>query len=262
MKKKTQLIGILNCTPDSYFSTSRRLEPQLAIEYGLELFENGADIVDIGGESTRPLAEPVSEEEELARVIPVIDGMRKYTSRPLSIDTFKPKVAQAALKAGVSILNDITGGTHPQMRQLAKQSGAQIVIMHRKEKAHYPIGVIEEICTFFQSQTALLLEDGVKPSQIILDPGIGGGSFGKLPEHDLKILKNLPSFKTFGYPLLIGLSRKSFLQKILKKEASEVLSTTLALNTMAALEGVDYLRVHDVKEHREILTLLEYMETI
>lgn len=262
MKKKTQLIGILNCTPDSYFVPSRQFEPQAAIEYGLELFEKGADIVDIGGESTRPQAKPVSEEEELKRVIPVIEGMRTYTQKPISIDTFKPNVAEAALQAGATILNDVSGGTHPLMRKLAKESGAPIVIVHRKPEAHYPMGVIQEICAFFETQINRLLNEGVKSSQIILDPGIGAGSFGKLPEHDLKILKNLPAFQTYGYPLLIGLSRKSFLQKILKKEASEVLSTTLALNTMTALEGVEYLRVHDVEEHREILTLLEYMETI
>lgn len=269
MLKKTQLIGILNCTPDSYFNKSHHLDITEAIEYGLKLFEEGADIVDIGGESTRPDHScAVSEDEELERVLPVIEGMRKYTSLPISIDTFKPAVAKAALKSGASILNDITGGAHPLMRKLAAESAVPLIIMHMKGaphtlvEPHYPQGVISEISTFFKNRVSLLLNEGVKPSQIILDPGIGGGSFGKLPEHDIQILKNLAHFRSLGFPLLIGLSRKSFLQKILKKEASEVLSTTLALNTMTSLEGVEYLRVHDVAEHRDILNLLEYMETI
>lgn len=267
--KKTQLIGILNCTPDSYFAEARFPNLNQAIEHGLRLFEEGADIVDIGGESTRPSnSKGVSEEEELERVIPVIEGIRKHTGLPLSIDTFKPLVAEEALKAGASILNDITGGANPLMRQLASQSGAPIIVMHMKGAPHtdaapdYPDGVVSEIYAFFKKQTALLLEEGVKKSQIILDPGIGGGSFGKTPEQCLQILKNLKEFQTLGYPLLVGLSRKSFLQKILQKEASEVLSTTLALNTMTALEGVGYIRVHDVAEHRDILTILEYMEAV
>jgi len=265
--KKTQLIGILNCTPDSYFQGGRYLDPKKAIEHGLRLFEEGADIVDIGGESTRPVnSTDISDEEEMERVIPVIEGIRKQTDRTLSIDTFKPNVAKAALNAGANIINDITGATNPQMRELAAESEAPIIVMHMKGAPHtipkpdYPNGVVSEICSFFRRQVSELLKDGVNKSQIILDPGIGGGSFGKTPQQSLQILKNLKTFHALGYPLLIGLSRKSFLQKILKKEASEVLSTTLALNTMTALEGVGYIRVHDVAEHRDILTLLDYME--
>lgn len=264
-----KLVGILNCTPDSYFEGNRYMDREEAIEHGLRLFDEGADIVDIGGESTRPhQSTRVSEEEEMQRVVPVIEGIRKQTDRPLSIDTFKPRVAEAALKAGVTILNDITGAADPRMRKLAANTGSPIVVMHMKGTPHeeaqseYPHGIIPEICAFFQKRISVLLNEGVKESQIILDPGIGGGSFGKTPEQSVHILKNLKTFKALGFPLFIGLSRKSFLQKILKKEASEVLSTTLALNTMAALEGVGYIRVHDVAQHREILTLLEYMEAI
>ncbi len=267
--KKTQLIGILNCTPDSYFEGGRYFEHESAIEHGLRLFEEGADIVDIGGESTRPTdSSEVCENEELARVIPVIEGIRKQTDRPLSIDTFKPAVAKAALESGANLINDITGATQPEMRELAAKSGAPIIVMHMKGAPHtvpeplYPEGMISQICTFFQQQIGALIESGVERSQIILDPGIGGGSFGKTPEQCLQILKNLKIFKSLGFPILIGLSRKSFMQKILKKDASEVLSTTLALNTMATLEGANYIRVHDVAEHRDILTLLEYMEVV
>ncbi|MEZ5315686.1 MAG: dihydropteroate synthase [Chlamydiales bacterium] len=266
--KKTQLIGILNCTPDSYFDKGRFTTTNDAITYGLNLFNEGADIVDIGGESTQPHSHPVSVKEELSRIIPVIAGIREKTHLPISVDTFKPPVAELALKAGANILNDITGGQDPQMGMLAAKTGALIILMHIKGPPHtqpvpnYPKGVLGEICTFFKKRIRMLQQAGVKDSQIILDPGIGGGSFGKTPEQNLLILKNLKTFKALGYPILISLSRKSFLQKILKKEASELLSTTLALNTMAALESVDYIRVHDVLPHRYILTLLEYMKSI
>ena len=266
--KKTQLIGILNCTSDSYYKEGRCLDRNHAVEHGLRLFEEGADIVDIGGESTRPCSIAISQNEELDRVIPVIEGIRKHTDRSLSIDTFKPKVASIALEAGANILNDITGGINPCMRELAAKSGVPIIVMHMKGTPHtmpkpiYPNGILSEMCAFFEAQISVLLKDKVKKSQIILDPGIGGGSFGKTPEQNVHILKNLKIFQTLGYPLLIGLSRKSFLQKILQKEASDVLSTTLALNTMIAQEGVNYIRVHDVAHHRDILTLLEYMKAV
>ncbi len=267
-KTQIQLMGILNCTPDSYFDGGRHLDCNQAVEYGLRLFEQGANILDVGGESTAPQSKSVSENEEIDRVIPVIEGIRKHSDRPLSIDTFKPGVARAALKAGVNMLNDITGFTNQEMRKLAVQSGAQLVVMHAKGPPHshptpsYPDGVIFEICAFLKQQAELLIEEGVDSSQIILDPGIGGGSFGKTPQQCLQILKNLKTFCSHGFPILISLSRKSFLQKILKKEASQLLSTTLALNTMSALEGAAYLRVHDVAEHHMILTLLETMDAI
>lgn len=268
-KRQTQLLGIVNCTPDSYFEASRFNDPQQAIEQALRLFDEGANIVDIGGESTRPNnSSIVSKNEEINRVIPVIRGIRKHTSLPLSIDTYKPEVAKVALEEGANLINDITGFTNPEMRRIAASSKAQCIVMHMKGKPHtipkpvYPEGVIQEVLTFFTKQIELLKRDGVEMSKIILDPGIGGGCFGKSPEQVLKILKNLDPFKKLGFPLLLGISRKSFLQNILKKEASEVLSTTLALNTMIALGGAEYLRVHDIAEHRAILTLLEHMETV
>lgn len=258
-------MGILNCTTDSFFQNSSYFEPSEAIKYGLKLIDEGADIIDIGGESTRPGSKEISEKEEIKRVIPVIEGVRKKSNCPISIDTYKPSVADAALNAGANFLNDVTGFAHQSMRQLAKQSGVPICVMHALGPPHtnpqpiYPKGVINEICHFFQKRIDLLLQAGVSESQIILDPGIGGGSFGKKAEHDLQILKNIHQFHSLGFPLLIGLSRKSFIQKILKKDASEILSTTVALNTMAILKGVAYVRVHDVQEHHDMLKLLEHL---
>jgi dihydropteroate synthase len=264
--KKSQLVGILNCTPDSYFEKGRFTETQKAIDYALQLFEEGADIVDIGGESTRPSSQvAVSEQEEMARVLPVIEGIRRKSKALLSIDTFKPAVARAALNAGVNWINDITGLSHPEMREIVRESGATCCVMHLYGPPYslptplYPKGIVEELHLFFRQRTEEIIEAGISPSQIILDPGIGGGAFGKSPKECLQIIKNLRQFTTLGYPLLIGLSRKSFQQKILKKQASELLSTTLALNTIALLEGAAYIRVHDVAAHRDILTLFEEM---
>jgi dihydropteroate synthase len=267
--KKKQLVAILNCTPDSYYIGSRYLEKEAAIKRAIELFEQGADIVDIGGESTRPGSDAiVSAEEELSRVIPVIEGIRKHTDKPLSIDTYKPQVAEAALAAGVNWINDITGLSDPHMRALARASGATVCIMHMygaphtAPTPHYPQGVIEAILSFFRGRLELILASGISPSQIVLDPGIGGGAFGKSPDQVLQIIKHLRRFTELGYPLYVGLSRKSFLQHILQKDPSQVLSTTLALNTIALQEGASYIRVHDVAEHRDILTVLERLEAV
>lgn len=267
--KKKQLVGILNCTPDSYFENSRHMQVDEAVSYALRLFDEGADIVDIGGESTRPGSDAIiSEEEELSRVIPVIEGIRKQTSKPLSIDTYKPRVAEAALMAGASWINDITGLSDPRMCTLARESKATVCIMHMyapphtQPTAHYPHGVIEAILSFFRDRLEQVLASGVLPSQIVLDPGIGGGAFGKSPDEALQIVKHLGRLTELGYPLYVGLSRKSFLQHILQKSPSEVLSTTVALNTIALQEGASYIRVHDVAEHKDVLTVLERLEAV
>lgn len=260
-------MGILNCTPDSFFEQGRAFDSHAAIEHGIRLFEEGADLVDIGGESTRPGSQPISEEEEINRVVPVIQALRQYTSKPLSIDTYKPKVAEAALQAGATFLNDITGFDNPGMRKLAALSGVPICVMHSAGPPHtmpspyYPQGIVQELLQFFQKRISLLIESGIQPSQIILDPGIGGGSFGKNVEESLTIFRNLKIVRSLGFPLLIGISRKSFIQKILQKTPSEILSTTLALNTMSILEGVEIIRVHDVEPHRDILTVIERLQT-
>lgn len=266
--KKTQLMGIVNCTPDSYVEASRSIDSDLAAQYALRLFEEGADIVDIGGESTNPLSTYVSEQEELQRVLPVIKKIREVSSLPLSIDTYKVEVACKALEAGATMINDVTGFVDPEMCRLAAESGQLICVMHMLGKPHHPVeasypkGIVTEILEFFQRRVDTLLKYGVASSQIILDPGIGGGGFGKTPEHNLQIIKHIKEFQSLEFPLLIGLSRKTFLQKILHKPASEVLSTTLALNTIAILEAVDYIRVHDIAAHRDILIVLERMHNV
>lgn len=256
---KPALMAILNCTPDSFFEESRFADTASAIEKGLQFIQDGADLIDIGAESSRPGAAPVSEEEELRRALPVIQALAGKI--PLSIDTTKPSVAKAALQEGACFLNDITGFSKKAMRELAAASGCKICVMHMQGEPrtmqvapHYEKGVVFEIQEWFKKRVDLLLKEGVKPQNIYLDPGIG---FGKKVEDNLEILKNLSEFQKLGLPILLGISRKSFMQKILKKTARDVLSTTLSLNTMALLQGIAMLRVHDVPEHRAVIDMLQ-----
>jgi dihydropteroate synthase len=258
--QKTKIMGILNTTPDSYYVKSRKENLESGIEYGIELWKQGADIIDIGGESTRPNAAPVSEEEELNRVIPLIKELSQRQPLPISIDTLKPNVAEKALAAGATLINDVSGFRDPAMVELAASSQAQICVMHMlgtpktmQISPYYKEGVVTALLHWFETTIENLLRAGVKKHQIILDPGIG---FGKTIDHNLEIIHNLRKFKAIGFPLLVGGSRKLFIQKILELPPEEVLPGTLAINSIAILEGVDYLRVHDVKEHRQAIDIL------
>lgn len=257
----TRLMGILNVTPDSCFDQGRWFDPQVAIQRGIEITQQGADLLDIGGESTRPGARPVTESEELKRVIPVIRALKEHITIPISIDTRNPKVAEAALEAGAALINDITGFQHPEMKRLAAQSGKEICVMHMQGDPQtmqinpfYEEGIINHLLKWFDLQIESLLEAGVKEHQIILDPGIG---FGKTVAHNLEILHNLQNIKALGFPLLLGLSRKSFLGKILNKSYPDLLPATLTVSTLAVLAGVDILRVHDITEHKDLITVMK-----
>lgn len=260
-----KIFGIVNCTPDSFYDGQKYYKIEDALSHALALAEEGADILDIGGESTRPFAENVAENEELDRVIPVISKLHSQVKIPLSIDTRKPKVAEIAVASGASIINDVTGLSSKEMRKLVATLKVKAVVMHIKETPQtmqlhpfYPKGVITELLEWFVARLALIHQEGISKEQIILDPGIG---FGKSVDDNLKILENIPAFTALGYPVMIGLSRKFFMQKILGKPAREVLSTTIALNTMSMLAGASFIRVHDVKEHRQVIDLLNYWET-
>lgn len=254
-------MGILNITPDSFYSRSRYIDLDAAIKRGIEMYRQGADIIDIGGESTRPGSEPVSEKEEMDRVIPIISALVKEIPLPLSIDTMKPNVAQAAVECGASIINDVTGFSHPEMRQLAAKSKLPICVMHMhgspksmQENPFYPEGIVTHLIDFFHRRIELLLASGISQDQIILDPGIG---FGKTVADNLEIIQNLRRLKDIGYPLLMGISRKSFLSKLLNKPAGDLLSATLAVSAIHIFSGIDYIRVHDVQEHRDAINVLE-----
>lgn len=260
MGKKPKLMGILNITPDSFYEKSRAYSTLSAIKRGILLEAEGADIIDIGGFSSRPGAEIVSEEEEIKRVIPVILALKQEVKIPLSIDTMNPKVAAMALDSGCSYINDISGFSDSAMISTAKQTQANLILMHMQGipktmqiNPHYPEGIIPHLINFFQKRIETLLKAGILENRIIIDPGVG---FGKLPEHNIQILKSIDTFKSLGFPVLIGLSRKSFISKLIGKPCEELLFATIALNAAMITRKVDIIRVHDVKEHRDVIDIL------
>ncbi len=254
-------MGVLNVTPDSFFDGGRYSTREKAVSHALTLVDQGADIVDVGGESTRPFSSPVEPDEEMARVIPVIREIRSRSDVPLSIDTRKAAVAEAAIAAGASIINDVSGLTFDgEMGRLAARAGVQVVIMHSKgrpeemQKNPYYDDVIAEIETFFAERLKFALAQGVSEENVIFDPGIG---FGKRVEDNLRILKDLKRFKTSGRTLLVGTSRKTFVGKVTGVESMEDrLSGTLATVAVACMNGADIIRVHDVREAKRVVSMV------
>lgn len=259
-KKIPQIMGILNVSPDSFYDGGQFFKQELAIEQGIRMYHDGADILDIGGESTKPNAIAVSEEEELRRVIPVIQALKKNIPLPLSIDTMKPRVATEALEAGASFINDVSGFRDPEMARVAAKADVPICVMHMlgtpqtmQVNPRYEDGVVNCLLRWFERRVESLSKLGVKEKNIILDPGIG---FGKTVDDNLNIIENLQKFKDLGFPILLGLSRKSFMGKTVNKPASKLLPTTIAMNTIAILSNVDMIRVHDVREHSDVIKML------
>lgn len=244
------VMGIVNVTPDSFSDGGKFLDPATAIAHALELVAQGADILDIGGESTRPGAEPVSEAEELRRVIPVIEKLAASVKIPVSIDTMKPAVARAALVAGASIVNDVAAGwQQDSMWKIVSEFLAGYVCMHSQglpqTLAQPPcyVDVVREVEDFFKERMAAVNAAGIGPDQVVFDVGIG---FGKSSEHHLELLANLRSFTKLRRPLLLGVSHKSFISKLLGAAVNERLPASLACATLAVEAGVQFIRTHDV----------------
>ncbi len=256
------LMGIVNVTPDSFSDGGSFLDPLAACTHGLKLIEEGADILDIGGESTRPGSQSVPFEEEIQRVIPVIQRLRHETKALISIDTNKAAVAQAAVNAGADIINDITGlRGDANMPSVVSQSGAGVIIMHMKgtprtmQDAPAYLDIISEIGDFFRQSVALALSSGVDPMSIALDPGIG---FGKTPEHNRQLLVGIGSFTKTGHPILVGASRKSFLGWLAGSTAMEDrFWPGVATTSLCRERGARIFRVHDVKPHHDALRMTE-----
>jgi dihydropteroate synthase len=249
---RTHVMGVINVTPDSFSDGGKFLDTQSAVDQGLRLEQEGADIVDIGGESTRPGSEPLPIEEELRRVVPVIGELSQKIKIPISIDTYKAGVAKRALEAGAEIINDISGlRFDPPMVGVAKESGCPVILMHiqgtPKNMQENPVyqQVVREVRDYFQERVNFATSSGMDESRLILDPGIG---FGKSFEHNLSLLNGLSVFKTLGRPLLVGVSRKSFLGKILALPVTERLEGSLAALAYSIWQGANIVRVHDVKE--------------
>ncbi len=246
------VVGIVNVTPDSFSDGGQFLDPEKAAAHALKLVDQGADIIDIGGESTRPRAVPVAEAEELRRVIPVLERLAGRLRIPISIDTMKPGVARAALGAGASIINDVGASQpNPEMWRLAAETGAAYVCMHMQGTPQtmqlHPVyaDVVEEVERFLAGCLAKLSRCGIAPEQTILDPGIG---FGKTAEHNLQLLGAVKRLVRLGRPVLLGVSRKSFLARWSGPEPRARLAPALACACLAVAAGVQMLRVHDVTE--------------
>jgi dihydropteroate synthase len=249
--KKTYIMGILNITTDSFYDGGKYISVDKAVKHALKMVDEGADIIDIGGESTRPGAEPISVDEELKRVIPVIEILSKKLSIPISIDTYKAKVAEEAINAGATIINDISGlRFDPLMPEVASKYKVPVIVMHIKgtpkdmQKNPQYDALIPEITEYLRGSIVLAKQAGVEENMIIIDPGIG---FGKLLEHNLQIIKNLKEFTQLGKPILIGVSRKSFIGKILNDASpSERLEGTASSVAISVINGANIVRVHDV----------------
>ena len=257
----TLIMGILNMTPDSFSDGGQFKYHDQAIDYALEMVKEGANIIDIGGESTRPGAKAVQLEEELMRTIPIIEAIRLKSDCLISIDTYKSKVAKAALDAGADMVNDISGLTFDHnMASLVAERNVPVIIMHIKGKPgdmqknpNYD-NLIKEIKAFFEVQIAIAKKAGIDSGNIILDPGIG---FGKLLEDNFEIIRELGQISTMGYPVLLGPSRKSFIGFALDLPIEERMEGTLASITAGVINGAKIVRVHDIRATRRTLTITE-----
>ncbi|MGC8976634.1 MAG: dihydropteroate synthase [Candidatus Ratteibacteria bacterium] len=262
--EKPIIMGILNVTPDSFYNGGKYFNLDRAIEKGIELEKEGADIIDIGGQSTRPGSKPVDETEEINRVIPIIKILSKELKIPISCDTYRSKVAEKAIENGAKIINDISAfSIDKKLLDVIKNSDCGYVLMHMKGTPEnmqlnpYYQDVIREINEFFEEKIKILEGAGINIERVVIDPGIG---FGKRVSDNIEILKNLNKFKKFNRPILIGTSRKSFMGKLLNLEVDERLEPTIATNVYAFLKGASIFRVHDVKELKKGLEIIYKIE--
>lgn len=264
------IMGIINATPDSYYVESRHPEAESAVACAKAMTAQGAHLLDIGAESTRPpqlynAGSPpksfqVSVEEELRRITPVLEQVHAAVSTPISVDTMKPEVALHAVALGASMINDVSGFRDPAMRDAAAETSVPICVMHMQGTPatmqvdpSYPDGVIDTILRFFDEQVGALTAAGVAERNICLDPGL---CFGKTIAHNVEIIQNVQKLRALGFPLLMGVSRKSILAKLCDKPAPGSLAATLTMNTLLVQAGADIIRVHDVEEHHDMACIL------
>jgi dihydropteroate synthase len=271
ISKKTLVMGILNVTPDSFFDGGKYYDIEDALNRARKMIDDGADIIDIGGESTRPNSTYVSAEEEARRIVPVIKELSKEIQIPISIDTYKSEVADKAIKAGAQIINDISGlQADKEMVRVAAANNTPIIIMHIRGRPHdFPkdpvyVELIPEIISFLERRIEYSVKSGIARDKIIIDPGIG---FGKRAEHNLEILKHLNKFKHLNLPIMIGTSHKSFISKALElsgsndtKENNSRLIGTLVSLVIAVSKGANIVRVHDVKDAVQVIKMYRSIE--
>ena len=258
---RTRIMGVLNVTPDSFSDGGQYLESNKAVERGITMAREGADIIDVGGESTRPYSRKITVSEELDRVVPVIEGLRKELAIPISIDTCKGEVARGALKAGASMINDISAlRFDPDMASIAAEAGVPVILMHMKgmpenmQKNPTYGDLIPEIFDFLEDVIERSVSAGIKRDLIIVDPGIG---FGKTFDHNLKIIKELSRFEALERPVLLGTSNKAFIGHILGKEVYERDTGTMATIAYGVINGAHIVRVHNVRKAVETVRMIE-----
>jgi dihydropteroate synthase len=259
-RARTLVMGILNVTPDSFSDGGRFFDPEAAVSRGVRMAFDGADIIDVGGESTRPGSDPVSTTDERERVVPIIKRLASEVEVPISVDTRKHDVAEAALEVGASVVNDVTAGGDPRMFALVRETEAGMVLMHMKGEPKTmqqdPVydDVVSEVHDFLESRVRAALEAGVEWSRLCIDPGLG---FGKNTDHSLRLMKRTEDLLDLGRPLLVGPSRKSFVGEVLGTEVNERLEGTLAAVAYMVVEGAHIVRVHDVNETVRVVRVVD-----
>ncbi len=254
VKNKTYLMGILNVTPDSFSDGGKYNRMDAALFHAEEMLRDGADIIDIGGESTRPGHTVISEEEEIARVAPVIEAVKSRLEVPVSVDTYKGKVAEAALREGADLVNDIWGFRQDRrVAELTAQYGAACCLMHNRKEAVYR-NFLEELLRDMEECVRIAREAGVSDDRIILDPGVG---FGKTYEMNLEAIRRVDALCALGFPVLLGTSRKSVIGLTLQLPADQRVEGTLATTVIGVMKGCAFVRVHDVKENKRVIQMTE-----
>ena len=263
--KRPLLMGILNITPDSFSDGGKYLKLNEALKRAHEMIEEGVDIIDIGGESTRPGSEPISADEELKRITPIIEALKKDSDIAISVDTYKPQVMKEVIDMDVAMINDVYALRQPGAIDVVKTSKVGICLMHMQGTPQTMqinpqyINVVSEVKSFLEARANDLVNEGMDKSRIILDPGFG---FGKTFEHNIELLQHLESFKSLKLPLLVGLSRKSFIRKILNGEHDDHLSGSIAAAIFSVIKGAKILRVHDIKETKSALNIINVAQGI
>jgi dihydropteroate synthase len=257
-------MGIINVTPDSFSDGGQYLDTQAAVDHGLRLVDEGADVLDVGGESTRPGADLVSEADEIARVVPVIAALAEKTDIAISVDTTKAEIARQAIRAGCTIINDVSAMTADrEMAHIAAESSAGVILMHMRgtprtmqDDPSYD-NVVVDVREYLAERAKDVISRGVRSDAVALDPGIG---FGKTVDHNLCLLAGIPSFLSLGFPVVVGLSRKSFLGKLTGRDTRERLPAALAASVLCAWQGAHVLRTHDVWQTLDAVTMAAELE--
>lgn len=254
VENEMYIMGILNVTPDSFSDGGKFNEPEKAMTHVAEMIEQGATIIDVGGESTRPGHTVISEEEEISRVVPIIRRIKENFDIPVSIDTYKPAVALKAVEAGADLINDIWGLKYdPEMAKVIAQTGVTCCLMHNRNEAVYD-DFVEDVIKDLEETVSIALKAGIPQGNIMLDPGVG---FGKTYEQNLMILNHLEELKRLGYPILLGTSRKSVIGLTLDVPAGERMVGTVATTVMGAMKGCAFFRVHDCKDNMQALRMVQ-----